>query len=124
MDYDLYIKHEEERQKFSGDIEDVPEEKFNDEYEDRIHQDTVLEDIDIFDQDFVDVDALGEAKEQKFVCCICGEPSEGYGNNPSPYKEKGRCCDSCNLKFVIPARYDEWQAEYSWPTLEEPDEVE
>jgi hypothetical protein len=124
MDYDLYIKHEEERQKFSGDIEDVPEEKFNDEYEDRIHQDTVLEDIDIFNQDFVDVDALGEAKEQKFVCCICGEPSEGYGNNPSPYKEKGRCCDSCNLKFVIPARYDEWQAEYSWPTLEEPDEVE
>ena len=47
MDYDLYIKHEEERQKFSGDIEDVPEEKFNDEYEDRIHQDTVLEDTDM-----------------------------------------------------------------------------
>jgi hypothetical protein len=45
MDYDLYIKHEEERQKFSGDIEDVPEDKFNDEYEDRIHQDTVLEDF-------------------------------------------------------------------------------
>ena len=123
MDYDLYIKHEEERKKFS-DVEDVPDEKFNDEYEDRIHQNTVLEDIDIFDQDFVDVDALGEAKEPKFVCCICGEPSEGYGNNPSPYKEKGRCCDPCNLKFVIPARYDEWQAEYSWPTLEEPDEVE
>ena len=123
MDYDLYIKHEEERKKFS-DVEDVPEEKFNDEYDDRIHQNTVLEDIDIFDQDFVDVDALGEAKEQKFVCCICGEPSEGYGNNPSPYKDHGRCCDSCNLKFVIPARYEEWQADYSWPTIEEPDEVE
>ena len=124
MDYDLYIKHEEERKKFS-DVEDVPEEKFNDEYEDRIHQNTVLEDVDNpFNEDFVNIDALGEAQEPKFVCCICGEPSEGYGNNPSPYKEKGRCCDSCNLKFVIPARYDEWQAEYSWPTLEEPDEVE
>jgi hypothetical protein len=124
MDYDLYIKHEEERKKFS-DVEDVPEEKFNDEYEDRIHQNTVLEDIDNpFDEDFADINAFGEAMEQKFVCCICGEPSEGHGNNPHPYKKKGKCCDACNLKFVIPARYDEWQVEYNWPTLEEPDEVE
>ena len=120
MDYDLYIKHEEERQKFSGDIEDIPEEKFNDEYEDRIHQDTVLEDIDDpFNENFADIDALGEAKEQKFVCCICGEPNEGYGNNPDPYKNAGRCCDACNLKFVIPARLTQYRDEYSWPGLDD-----
>jgi hypothetical protein len=115
MDYDLYIKHEEERQKFSGDIEDVPEEKFNDEYEDRIHQDTVLEDTDMpLDLNF----ELTEDK-QKYVCCICGEPSEGYGNNPDPYKNTGRCCDACNLKFVIPARLTQYRDEYSWPGLDD-----
>lgn len=38
-------------------------------------------------------------------CCICGEEIEGYGNNAEPYK-KGRCCDACNIKFVIPARFN------------------
>lgn len=115
MDYDLYIKHEEERKKFTGDIEDVPEEKFNDEYEDRIHQDTVLEDTDIpLSLDF----ELTEDKQQ-YVCCICGEPQEGYGNNPDPYKQNGRCCDACNLKFVIPARLSQYRDEYSWPGLDD-----
>ena len=45
---------------------------------------------------------LNEGKDE--ICCICGEPIEGYGNNPEPYKHEGRCCDACNLKFVIPAR--------------------
>lgn len=119
MDYDLYIKHEEERKKFTGDIEDVPEEKFNDEYEDRIHQDTVLEDFDELSLDFEDIDLLGESRENKFVCCICGEPKEGYGNNPDPYKQTGRCCDACNLKFVIPARLTQYRDEYSWPGLDD-----
>ena len=67
---------------------------------------------DVFKQDFDSVNAYGEkveslkeAKEE--ICCICGEPIEGYGNNPSPYKHEGRCCDACNLKFVIPARLAE-----------------
>lgn len=47
-------------------------------------------------------ESLIEAKEE--ACCICGEPIDGYGNNPEPYKHEGRCCDACNLKFVIPAR--------------------
>ena len=51
------------------------------------------------------VESLKEAKEE--ICCICGEPIEGYGNNPRPYKHEGRCCDACNLKFVIPARLAE-----------------
>ena len=63
-----------------------------------------------FEQEFDNVDAYGdkveslaEAKEEE-KCCICGEPINGYGNNPAPYKDEGRCCDACNLKFVIPAR--------------------
>ena len=63
-----------------------------------------------FDMDFDDVNVYGEklteAKEN--FCCICGEPIEGYGNNPEPYlsAEEGRCCDSCNVRFVIPARME------------------
>jgi len=49
---------------------------------------------------------LTEAKNDKFTCCICGEESYGYGNNPYPVKDDGRCCDSCNAKFVIPARIE------------------
>ena len=60
------------------------------------------------DLDFDDVNAYGETLKEgvtnEFVCCICGEESEGYGNNPAPVKESGKCCDACNRKFVIPAR--------------------
>lgn len=66
------------------------------------------EEDDEFSQDFDDIDVYGrnltEAAHNTFVCCICGEESEGYGNNPSPVKEEGECCDACNRKFVIPAR--------------------
>ncbi len=57
-----------------------------------------------FDLEFEDskLENLKEAKEE--TCCICGEPIEGYGNNPSPYKQEGRCCDACQSKFVLPAR--------------------
>lgn len=33
-------------------------------------------------------------------CCICGKDYEGYGNNPQPLKNKGRCCDSCNWEVI------------------------
>ena len=36
-------------------------------------------------------------------CCICKKEIKGYGNNPFPLKNKGRCCDNCN-KLVILAR--------------------
>jgi hypothetical protein len=64
----------------------------------------------VFDLAFDDVNAYGEklteAKED--FCCICGEPIEGYGNNPEPYMsaDEGRCCDACNVRFVIPMRLD------------------
>ncbi len=63
-----------------------------------------------FDLDFVDVNAYGEklTEAKESFCCICGEPIEGYGNNPEPYAsaDEGRCCDSCNIRFVIPARME------------------
>lgn len=107
MDYDLYIKHEENRDRIKPG--QVPNAKFNDVYDDRMTQNTVVEDLaNEFSLDFDDVNAYGEfLKENKVIndlCCICGEPIEGYGNNPEPYKHEGRCCDACNLKFVIPAR--------------------
>lgn len=69
----------------------------------------IIEKIDNpFALDFTPVNAYGETltegKDDKFVCCICGEECVGYGNNPEPYKHEGKCCDACNLHFVIPAR--------------------
>lgn len=67
----------------------------------------ITQEEDIFKQDFEARNVFGESLEKK-ICCICGEEYEGYGNNPEPYKEKekGKCCDSCNIKFVIPARME------------------
>jgi hypothetical protein len=40
------------------------------------------------------------------VCVLCGEPFDGFGNNPEPLiaYEAGRCCNDCNTTKVIPAR--------------------
>ena len=38
-------------------------------------------------------------------CVICNADIKDFGHNPDPINEgKGRCCDSCNFSFVIPAR--------------------
>ena len=115
MDYDLYIKHEEDRKKFAT-TPDVEKGEAKNEYSDRIVEprkntrDNVAntnESFNEFKLDFVPVNVYGEILTEGIeeeVCCICGEPIEGYGNNPYPVKEEGRCCDACNLKFVIPAR--------------------
>ena len=44
--------------------------------------------------------------EEGRLCCICGAPIEGFGNNPYPCVsiENARCCDECNQNVVIPAR--------------------
>lgn len=39
-----------------------------------------------------------------YKCVLCGLGFNGYGNNPRPLKENGRCCDDCNDFKVIPAR--------------------
>mgnify|MGYP003313527554 CR=1 FL=1 len=33
---------------------------------------------------------------EKQKCCICGKEFVGWGNNPYPLKNEGRCCDECN----------------------------
>ena len=40
----------------------------------------------------------------KQKCCICGNVFWGWGNNPWPIKEYGKCCDACNASRVLPAR--------------------
>lgn len=39
-------------------------------------------------------------------CNLCRCEIVGYGNNPAPLAEgdSDRCCDSCDGKYVIPAR--------------------
>lgn len=40
------------------------------------------------------------------ICCICHKEIIGRGNNPQPY-EGEKCCDECNMKYVIPRRIKE-----------------
>ena len=56
--------------------------------------------------------------KKEFICCICGAKCQGYGNNPTgamckdnegnvvelTFNETDRCCDECNLHYVIPGR--------------------
>lgn len=44
-------------------------------------------------------------------CCLCGEFFEGFGNNPDPLsiRDGDDCCDDCNWKKVIPARFKQIQ---------------
>ena len=46
------------------------------------------------------------------ICCICEQEYQGHGHNPLPlYNKEGRCCTSCNMSEVIPARLilKKWQ---------------
>jgi len=45
-----------------------------------------------------------EKEVKKQLCVICKNPYEGYGHNPAPVSEIGRCCDACNWNVVIQAR--------------------
>ena len=38
------------------------------------------------------------------TCCLCGKEFYGYGNNPAPIENDGRCCDMCNSNYVVRAR--------------------
>lgn len=107
MDYDLSIKKEENRKHLTN-VNKTPDKEFKDIYSDRMTNATELEEA--FNLTFEDYNVYGEklteAKEN--FCCICGEPIEGYGNNPEPFMsaDNGQCCDGCNLKFVVPMRLD------------------
>ena len=43
---------------------------------------------------------------KKNVCVLCGEKFEGFGNNPVPVAQDGRCCDMCDENKVIVKRLD------------------
>ena len=45
------------------------------------------------------------AKMKRFRCCICNEVYWGNGHNAKPFRD-GRCCDDCNIKYVIAYRND------------------
>lgn len=40
---------------------------------------------------------------ESFVCCICGNEFNGWGNNPYPLvkEDNARCCDDCNTLVII-----------------------
>lgn len=43
----------------------------------------------------------GDASYDEYVCILCGCEIEGFGNNPWPLSEHGRCCDMCNIDVVV-----------------------
>lgn len=47
-------------------------------------------------------------KTQENRCCICGRKFIGYGYNPYPMKEEGRCCKLCNYTVVLEERLNEF----------------
>ena len=53
---------------------------------------------------------------QQYTCCICSKDCVGWGNNPEPVYNCGRCCDECNQSAVLPARI---QLMFQQPTREE-----
>lgn len=62
-----------------------------------------------YSQEIARREKLTRREEQKYVCCICGKEFIGYGNNPAPVKESGRCCDECNATIVVPTRIEQWK---------------
>ena len=49
-------------------------------------------------------------------CVLCKESIVGFGNNPQPVADKGKCCDRCNGIYVIPLRVYSFMA---WKKEEE-----
>jgi hypothetical protein len=104
MDYDLSIKKEENRRHFAN-VDNASEKEFKNAYEDRMTDATELEE-NFFNLDFEDVDAFGNKSNDENICCICGKPFTGYGNNPEPVEHFGRCCDTCNRHVVLVKRLE------------------
>jgi hypothetical protein len=48
-----------------------------------------------------------------FTCVICENFYEGWGNNPEPIKEDGRCCNNCNTTVVIPKRLEDLSSTFT-----------
>jgi len=44
------------------------------------------------------------ARFKPYKCCLCKRQKYGFGNNPAPLTEEGRCCDEWKAYQVVPAR--------------------
>jgi len=42
-----------------------------------------------------------QEEKGKDKCVICKKEFIGFGNNPYPIKDDGRCCDNCNKRVII-----------------------
>lgn len=50
---------------------------------------------------------MSASKNTTIVCCFCKKDAGKYGNNPEPVMgTPNKCCDQCNLKVVLPARFN------------------
>lgn len=63
--------------------------------------------LDIFPPLPDETKPVTEDKELK--CCLCPGTCKGAGNTPAPLNttDGARCCDTCNVMRVLPARYTE-----------------
>lgn len=63
-----------------------------------------------FNENNLDPHELFEMEYEVFKCSICGKRiDDGFSNNAQPINN-GRCCNSCNAKYVIPARINRMRA--------------
>jgi hypothetical protein len=60
--------------------------------------------FDKMDRSPLDTILSTEEDPESWICCLCGRRYRGFGNNPAPLKNSGRCCDDCNEAIVFPTR--------------------
>ena len=131
VDYEEIIPAEEDD---INPLEEKLENKIDEDVKNRILEKIKNKNIKTLKEDFEDENVgepvekdeepVEEELEDEHKCCICGEPIEGHGNNPSPVKTEGDCCDKCNAEVVIPARIEKMKAAASEKVNEELTETE
>ena len=131
VDYEEIIPAEEDD---INPLEEKLENKIDEDVKNRILEKIKNKNIKTLKADFEDENVsepvakdeepVEEELEDEHKCCICGEPIEGHGNNPSPAKAEGACCDKCNAEVVIPARIEKMKAAASEKVNEELTETE
>lgn len=131
VDYEEIIPAEEDD---INPLEEKLENKIDEDVKNRILEKIKNKNIKTLKADLVDENVdepvekdekpVEEELEDEHKCCICGEPIEGYGNNPFPVKTEGDCCDKCNAEVVIPARIEKVKAAASEKVNEELTETE
>ena len=132
VDYEEIIPAEEDD---INPLEEKLENKIDEDVKNRILEKIKNKNIKTLKEDFEDENVskpvekdeeppVEEELKDEHKCCICGEPIEGHGNNPSPVKTEGDCCDKCNAEVVIPARIEKMKVAASEKVNEELTETE